>query len=284
VAPDGGAVVAWSVCVQIGPGQVSSCEVRHRLLGTDGLPLGPGQRVSPLDGRIHQLPAVGIADDGDFALAWRACQTSNGFDRFDCRVTTSFHAPSGERYGNRLQKERDGEPIRFTVVPLGDDFVVGWFRFSCDSQFCDPGFESVYAQRYRLVETGSPGGAQGEEAFPDVPADAPVLTSPELPDFRFRVRIGRPGSDIFGTQEPACLPETICVSGALPGRAEVFLRVIGPRPNGFLWPTIVKFTTSTVEVWIEQVSTGKVQYYGLDGATPGSSELPGLFDRTGFRP
>ena len=281
VAPDGAAVVVWSECDEDSPGQVNSCEVRFRLLGTDGLPLGPSQRASALDGRLHEQPAVGAADDGDFALAWRACQTSNGFDRFDCLVTTSFHDPSGDRYGNRLQKERDGEPDRFTVVPLGDDFVVGWFRFSCDSQTCDPGLESVYAQRYRLIETG---GAQADDVFPDVPDDAPVLTSPEFEDFRFRVRIGRPGSEIFGVQEPACLPETICVSGALPGRAEIFLRVIGPRPNGFLWPTIVKFTTSTVEVWIEQVSTGEVQYYGLDGATQGSSELPGLFDRTGFQP
>ena len=117
-----------------------------------------------------------------------------------------------------------------------------------------------------------------------MPTEAPVLISPEFPDFRFRVRIGRPGADVFGTQEASCLAETICVSGALPGRSEVFLRVVGPRPNGFLWPTIVKFTTSTVEVWVEQVSTGEVQYYGLEGATQGSSDLPGLFDRTGFQP
>jgi hypothetical protein len=62
------------------------------------------------------------------------------------------------------------------------------------------------------------------------------------------------------------------------------VRVVGPKPNGFLWPTLVKFTTSTVEVWIEQVSSGDVQYYRLPGATPGSSDLPGLFDRRGFRP
>jgi len=56
------------------------------------------------------------------------------------------------------------------------------------------------------------------------------------------------------------------------------------QPNGYLWPTIVKFTTSRVEVWIEQLSTGTVQYYELEGASPGSSELPGLFDPLGFQP
>jgi hypothetical protein len=59
---------------------------------------------------------------------------------------------------------------------------------------------------------------------------------------------------------------------------------VGPRPNGFLWPILVKFSTSTVEVWIEQLGTAELQYYRLEGATPGSSELPGLFDRTGFEP
>lgn len=60
--------------------------------------------------------------------------------------------------------------------------------------------------------------------------------------------------------------------------------MVGPKPNGRLWPTLVKFTTSTVEVWIEQLSAGMVRYYRLEGATPGSSELPGLFDRGGFPP
>ena len=62
------------------------------------------------------------------------------------------------------------------------------------------------------------------------------------------------------------------------------MRIIGPRPNGYLWPTIVKFTTSQVEVWIEQFSSGAVQYYLLEGAEPGVDELPGLYDREGFLP
>jgi hypothetical protein len=74
------------------------------------------------------------------------------------------------------------------------------------------------------------------------------------------------------------------VSGRLPGRHEVFARIVGPKPNGRLWPTLVKFTTSQVEVWIEQVSTGEVEYYLLEGASRGFDELPGLFDREGFEP
>ncbi|HSL83897.1 MAG TPA: hypothetical protein VLF66_14070, partial [Thermoanaerobaculia bacterium] len=116
-----------------------------------------------------------------------------------------------------------------------------------------------------------------------LPPPGPGLTSEELSGFSVKVRINAgAGESIAGRQESSCIPETMCVSGALAGRSEVFIRVVGPKPNGRLWPTLVKFTTSTVEVWIEQLSTGIVKYYRLEGATPGDSDLPGLFDRDGF--
>lgn len=126
-----------------------------------------------------------------------------------------------------------------------------------------------------------PGTSEGDP--PPPPGDP--LTSPELPGYAVWVRIvPNNGSPIDGRAEPDCIPETLCVSGALEGRSELFVRIVGPKPNGFLWPTLVKFSTSTVEVWIEQLSTGVRRYYRLEGASPGSSELPGLFDRDGFRP
>lgn len=112
------------------------------------------------------------------------------------------------------------------------------------------------------------------------------LSSSEVPDFRFRVTIV-PGGDaepIPGTKEDACLAETLCVSGALAGRVEVQLRVVGPKPNGKLWPTFVKFTTSAVEIDVEQISSGEVKSYLLEGAAPGEDQLNGLFDRSGFDP
>jgi len=107
------------------------------------------------------------------------------------------------------------------------------------------------------------------------------LRSPEVPGFEVQVRIG---GEREGAPEPLCIPETLCVSGALPGRSEVFVRIVGPKPNGRLWPTLVKFTTSEVEVWIRQLATGEVEHYSLRGASPGFDELPGLFDREGFPP
>lgn len=126
------------------------------------------------------------------------------------------------------------------------------------------------------------GAASGAASFgaPAPPAGA-WLTTGELPGFRFKVRIG---GTTTGIQEPLCVSETLCVSGAVPGRSEVFVRVVGPRPNGYLWPNVVKFTTSQVEVWIEQLSSGSVKYYFLAGPWPGLDDLPGLYDRTGFLP
>ncbi len=116
----------------------------------------------------------------------------------------------------------------------------------------------------------------------------PWHTGPGLPGFEVKARIRAGGETIATAVEPECIPETLCLSGALPGRSELFVRIVGPKPNGFLWPTLVKFSTSEIEVWIRQTAPGptqgEVRYYRLEGASPGFDELPGLFDRDGFRP
>ena len=111
------------------------------------------------------------------------------------------------------------------------------------------------------------------------------FTSPVYPDYRFRVEI-KPSNQppFFGEPVSECLGEAVCVAGALPGRAGTIIRIIGPRNNGKLWPTIVKLTPTEIVVSIEQIPTGVVQTYTLRGARPGFDELPGLFDREGFDP
>jgi len=122
-------------------------------------------------------------------------------------------------------------------------------------------------------------------APPPAPPAGPTFTSSALPGFRVWVRItASDGSTPPVRREPSCIPETLCISGAIPGRSEVFVRIVGPKGNGRLWPTLVKFTTSRVEVWIEQMRTGELGYYLLPGANPGVDALPGLFDRQGFEP
>lgn len=115
------------------------------------------------------------------------------------------------------------------------------------------------------------------------PPSGPWLSSPELAGFRVKARIlGTPAR--AGTGVDDCVADTLCVAGALANRAEVLVRVPGPKPNGYLWPTLVKFNTAPVEVWIEQVDGGAIRYYLLRGSAPEVDELPGLIDRLGFVP
>jgi hypothetical protein len=145
--------------------------------------------------------------------------------------------------------------------------------------------QTTYTFQVRAVN-GSASSAPSNQATATTPASGSgdYLTTPAFPDFRFRVRIYNSATPIAGHKETDCIPETLCVSGAIPGRSEVFIRVIGPRPNGYLWPTIVRFTPSRVEVDIQQISTGVTKTYVLPAVPPDSDELSGLQDRTGFLP
>lgn len=127
---------------------------------------------------------------------------------------------------------------------------------------------------------GTPGGTTSFESLPEPPAGA-WLTTSQLPGYQFKVRIS---GSLTGSQVTPCVPETLCVSGAVAGRTEVFVRIVGPKPNGFLWPNIIKFNTSQVEVWIEQLSTGQRNFYLLPASAADSGDLPGLFDKNGFLP
>jgi hypothetical protein len=145
------------------------------------------------------------------------------------------------------------------------------------------GFEPVGAALVAGLFGTDPAVLAAGTAVPP-PAVGTVFTSEHFPDFRFRVRITANGQALEVRKEDGCIEETVCLSAAIPGRSEIFLRMVGPKPNGRLWPTIVKFTTSTVEVWVEQISTATTKYYVIEGAAPGKDDLTGLFDRQGFEP
>ena len=109
------------------------------------------------------------------------------------------------------------------------------------------------------------------------------LTTPEQPGFQFQVRITSTSS-VIGAAESDCIAETFCASGALAGRPEVFVKIIGPRPNGYLWVQISRFTPSEVEVWVQQLASGDVQYYDLPAVSPTADDVPGRQDRMAFTP
>jgi hypothetical protein len=138
-----------------------------------------------------------------------------------------------------------------------------------------PGVERLELHRATVdPNAGEPPSSIAREA---------VFRSPELPGFRFTVRIFA-GGEVDARREPDCLAETLCVSGAVPGRSEVFVRLIGPRPNGHLWVNLVRFTTSRVEIEIQQDATGVKRSYVLPAIGPSSDALDGVVDTMAFRP
>lgn len=118
-----------------------------------------------------------------------------------------------------------------------------------------------------------------------VPPYGSWIDDPDLPGFDAQVRITPAGAPaIQATAEDECIPETLCVAGALAGRPEIFVKVIGPRPNGFLWVQLIRFTPSKVEVWLRQEATGLINYYRLDALPPTGGPLVGVEDRTAYLP
>lgn len=134
-------------------------------------------------------------------------------------------------------------------------------------------------EAYQLLSGGSGGGGGGGAPPPPYTT---WISSTGLPGYQVQVRITGGSGGIQGLKEGDCIAETICVSGAVAGRPEVFFKVIGPRPNGYLWVQVPRFTPSQVEVWARQTKTGKVNYYKLAPAAAGS--LSGLEDREAFLP
>ncbi|HSL85056.1 MAG TPA: hypothetical protein VLF66_19955, partial [Thermoanaerobaculia bacterium] len=147
----------------------------------------------------------------------------------------------------------------------------------CDTAANDT-LDGAFSNTYQFVsEFIDPAGSGAPPPF------ATWLRSPDLPGFEAQVRITPPtGGPVQGSRETHCIVETLCASGALAGRPEVFVKIIGPRPNGFLWAQITRFTPSRVEVWLRQLSSGQVNYYNLAAASAG--DLTGLEDRTAYQP
>lgn len=122
--------------------------------------------------------------------------------------------------------------------------------------------------------------SDGQTSTPP-PPDGPWLSAPGLPGFEAKVLID---GATQGARESDCVIETLCVSGALAGRPEIFVKVIGPRPNGFLWTQISRFTPAKVEVWLRKTSTSKINYYQLPPVGPEADDVSGLQDRGAFQP
>ncbi len=129
------------------------------------------------------------------------------------------------------------------------------------------------------ADEAPPGGPEECQPLPGA-----YIVDSDFPGFRFKVEIVNGAGNLAASPEAECLAETICLSGALPGRTEAELRLIGPRPNGHLWVEVVRFTPSALNIRAEKVSDGTCRFYRLPAIPAGSDELPGFVDRTAFVP
>ena len=215
-------------------------------------------------------PSVAVSPDGDFSVAWERAGSTEGKDSIWSRFFTKDGLPGTGDF--EVAAEENGESPGNPDVTLTDDDEV---RVAFDRRAADGSELGIFS---RTIRVGGEGGCSGEPA-------GTYMTIAELSDFGFKALITAPDGTLIDTRkDPGCISETLCVSGSVAGRSEVFLRVVGPKPNGLLWPTLVKFSTSQVEVWVRQFSTDACRKYRLAGASPGYDELQGLFDRQGFVP
>lgn len=272
------ATLSWAPDDAAGDPGSGSLEIRGDSGGEDVRlfqclgPLPPGSEVRM--GGTFRFVEGGLTEHLIFAFL--AFQRSS-----DCSDGFNFASSSGIAVRSRdswrsVDKDDairpDAQGVLLQVVVRPSDESSGPFVAQVDDLF---------------VNAEAPdGGDPDDPPGPDSPEPDPAgwFTDPLYPDFRFNVEISAGETSRLGVREPFCLDETVCVSGAVPGRVEMLLRIVGPKPNGRLWPTLFKASTSRFDVWIERLSSGVMKHYVLEGATPGSSELPGLFDRDGFVP
>jgi len=263
VGPDGRAVVVWQGTEAGAGGGPSTLGVRLRAFGPAGDPRGAEQAANPSTPGDDFLSGVGLTSEGTVWVSWITAIPSSGVNAavislrpFDLAAeptgdaedvaTTVFRAPS--LTGGQAGALVAWRPLPSTTIVEG--FVVG-----------------------------NVGGGSGP------PSAALAIESLELPGFRVWVRFSpQATAPSWGTLVEPCLAQALCAAGPLPARAEVIVRLIGPKPNGFLWPQIVRFTTDQTEVWVQQKATGATRYYLLSGGSPGSETLTGRVDRHGFKP
>ncbi len=244
--------------------EVAAGEIRHALRFT-----APDTRSDHVWPARHDASSLGAARFPPMGERFRL-RADFDLSGFSPRVRVILRAL--QRYGMMLAD--NGGAWFLSGVPDGrwdDEELVTELRRVKGSDFEAVDVSSLEQDPDSGRAAGDPGG--GGDGF---------FTSPAVPGFAFKVAIGDDARE--GRPEPACLPETVCVSGAVAGRSELFVRIVGPKPNGYLWPTLVKLSTSRIEVWIRQEATGVTRHYVLPGASPGVDELPGLFDRMGFTP
>lgn len=190
----------------------------------------------------------------------------------------------------RLSKQPDGR-LWPAVVELSNVAADVWIVQTATGRLRHyrlPGADPATPTLPGLLDReGFPGtvGSTLESVAGDARAPQPPgrwIESAAAPGFRVQARLTVNGKSRLLRKE-ACAAETFCLSGATPGLTEALVRVTGPRPNGYFWPAMARFTPATLEVWVQQKKTGKIRYYRLNAPPADSSQLEGYVDRQGFQ-
>lgn len=143
MAPDGRFVVVWH------EDDHSGYQILARLAPAAGVPLAPEIVVSSSQSDARDQPAVAMADDGRFVVAWRATGDGWGSGVYGRRFAADGSALAGEFLVNT---NVDGDQRQPAVAMAGDGrFVVAW-------QGPDSDGDGIWARRF---DAG--GAGQGAE-------------------------------------------------------------------------------------------------------------------------
>jgi hypothetical protein len=228
----------------------------------DSLFLSTDAGTAPRDGAINCSP-------GSISLGHRADTLQGGGNH----ILGDWGYSAGEFFVEFRHPLASGDAGLDIDVGRGDRFGIQPDVTLCDVHACGYTRAFTDASTDYVVAAASP-----------APPWSDWITDSSFPDFRFQVRITASGPPRPGEPDGTCLAETLCVSGAVAGRTEALVRIIGPRPDGWYWVQVLRFTSARVEVWVQQSSTGIVRYYPLPSISADSNVLPGLVDRKAFQP
>jgi hypothetical protein len=267
VGADGRAVLVWAGTETGAGGGPASLGVRLRAFGPAGEPRGAEHAANPPTPGDHVFSDAALTSEGTVWVSW---------------ITPGNLAPAGDVNESVISLrpfDLAAQPMESAEDVAAAPVAAGPFLTGGRGGALVAWREAPSSQILEGFVVGPAGGGSG-------PPSAPfAIDSLELPDFRVWVRFSPQfRNPSWGTGLEPCLAQALCAAGSLPARTEAIVRVIGPKPNGFLWPQVVRFTTDQVEVWVQQKSTGDFRYYALPAGSPGAETLTGRVDKHGFRP
>lgn len=110
------------------------------------------------------------------------------------------------------------------------------------------------------------------------PPDGAWLSSPALPGFRFKARLGATPLVVAA----ACPRSTLCLGPSAEAPAQLFARVTARQSNGKRWLLAGKLADAAADLWVQQGSSGPIRQYSLAARAAGSSWLPSIVYRAAF--